>query len=376
MPVSVIPVRSDQELTAFVDLPHAVHSAHPLWIPPLKQQERALLRPGSHPFWESARRELFLALRDDAPVGRIAAIVDEKYNNYAKEPCGAFGFFECLEDSEAAVSLFTATRAWLKNEGMAFMRGPLNPSTNYTCGLLVHGFELPPTVMMPWNPPYYASLLEGLRLRKEQDLLAWLIERDRLVLPDRPITEAARLKAEGRFTYRCSGKTTLARDIHTMLDIYRQSWAENWGFSPLSEAESAQLVKELKQILNPEYFILFFHNNEPAGGVVALPDMNPLLKRLRGSIGITAPWHWWRALPEIRRGCRTILFGVKDAYRLMGLPLLLFGILLEEMRKNPRFQWVEGSWVLEDNSAINTLLEDFSGRITKRYRIYRQELVR
>jgi hypothetical protein len=374
MPVTIIPVRSGQELTMFVDLPFTVHKENPLWVAPLKSQERALLTPGKHPFWEFARRELFLALRDGRPVGRIAAIVDENYNSYACQSCGAFGFFECMDDGEAAAALIDNARAWLKSENMAFMRGPLNPSTNYACGLLVDGFDLAPAVMMPWNPPYYAVLLERLRLRKEQDLFAWLIERDRIKSPDWLAAEIARLKAENRFTCRSSGKATLTEDIRAMLDIYRESWAENWGFSPLSRAESAQLVNELKRILNPQYFILFFHDNEAVGGVVALPDMNPLLKRLNGKIGITAPWHWWRALPEIRSGCRTILFGIKDTYRLMGLPLLLFDLLLETMRKNPRFQWVEGSWVLEDNTSTNDLLEDFSGRITKRYRIYRQEI--
>ena len=105
MAVSIIPVRSDQDLTSFVDLPWVVHANQPLWVPPIKNQDRELLTPGAHPFWESARRELFLALRDGRPVGRIAAIVDEKYNAYAGEACGAFGFFECLNDAEAAHAL-------------------------------------------------------------------------------------------------------------------------------------------------------------------------------------------------------------------------------------------------------------------------------
>ena len=184
MAVSIIPVRSEQELTTFVDLPWTVYADQPLWVPPIKSQDRELLTPGAHPFWESARRELFLALRDGLPVGRIAAIVDEKYNAYAGEACGAFGFFECLDDPEAAHALLGEARSWLAVQGMSFMRGPLNPSANYTCGLLVDGFDLPPVIMMPWNPPYYAELLEGWHLRKEQDLFAYLIERDRLSPPD------------------------------------------------------------------------------------------------------------------------------------------------------------------------------------------------
>jgi len=373
MAVSIVPVRSAQDLERFLDVPHAVHATHPLWVPPLRSQDKDLLSPGRHPFWEHARRELFLAVRDGKDVGRIAALVDAKYNSYAGETCGAFGFFECLNDREAAHALLAAGRDWLAGQGMTFMRGPLNPSTNYTCGLLVDGFELPPVIMMPWNPPYYAELLETWHLRKEQDLFAYLIERTGLNLPDWLQQEVARLKNEARFTCRTSSRKTLAEDIRIMLDIYRRSWAQNWGFSPLSSGEAENHVRELKTILDPDFFVLFFHKGEPAAGMVALPDMNPLLRRLNGRLGLTAPWHWWRSRNEIRGGYRIMLFGILEEYRLMGLPLLLLDYMLETASRRPDFQWVEGSWVLEDNAAINDLIEDFSGRITKRYRIYRRE---
>ncbi|MDE7371681.1 MAG: hypothetical protein K2N07_08090, partial [Desulfovibrio sp.] len=273
------PVSTSEEFSAFIDLPWRILGHFPLWVPPLKSEDRALLTPGKHPFWETARRELFLAWRDGRPVGRIAAIVDEKYNAYAGQSCGAFGFFDCEDDPEAAHGLLAAARDWLAREGMTYLRGPLNPSTNYTCGLLVDGFDRPPAIMMPWNPPWYARLLESWHLRKEEDLFAYLIERKSLVLPDWLTEEVARLKAEGRFTARTSSKATMAADIRAMLEIYRESWADNWGFSPLSPGEAERHVKELKTILDPDFFLLFFHKGEPAAGMVALPDMNPLLKR-------------------------------------------------------------------------------------------------
>ncbi len=374
MSLTVIPARSKQEFDQFMDLPWSLYERGSLWTPGLKSQDRELLTPGEHPFWESARRELFLVLRDGRAIGRIAAIVDEKYNAYASEKCGAFGFFECANDPEAAHALLDAAYGWLAAQGMRFMRGPLNPSANYTCGLLVHGFDLAPTIMMPWNPPYYAELLETWHLRKEQDLFAYQIERSRLTPPEWLSEEVTRLKAEARFTCRTSSKATLAEDIRAMLELYKVSWAKNWGFSPLSDGEAEQHVKELKSVLDPEFFVLFFHNNQPAAGMVALPDMAPLLRRLNGKLGISALWHWWQSRAEIRGGYRIILFGIREEFRLMGLPLLLLDFMLEKARQHPHFQWVEGSWVLEDNTPVNDLLEDFSGQLTKRYRIYRREI--
>ena len=374
MSPDIVTVRDARDLERFLDVPFRLHAGHDLWIPPLRSQDRELLSADRHPFWQTARRELFLAVRDGRDVGRLAAIVDDKYNTYAGEACGAFGFFECENDPEAAHALLEAASQWLTEQGMSFMRGPLNPSANYTCGLLVDGFDQAPAIMMPWNPPWYAELLEGWFLRKEQDLFAYLIERDRLDTPDWLQQEVRCLKAEGRFTCRTSSRTTLTDDIRIMLDIYRQSWAHNWGFSPLSEAEAEQHVRELRTILDPEFFVLFFHQGIPAAGMVALPDMNPLLKRLGGKIGLSAPWHWWRSRAAIRSSYRIMLFGIMEEFRLMGLPLLLFDYMLEVAARRPEFRQVEGSWVLEDNVAVNDLIEDFSGRISKRYRIYRKEL--
>lgn len=370
----ILPVRDEAALNDFVALPWTIHDRHPLWVPPLRSQDRDLLTPGRHPFWNAARRELFLALRGNEIVGRIAAIVDDNHNAYAHERCGAFGFFECRNDRPAAHALFAAARDWLAAQGMTFMRGPINPSTNYTCGMLVDGFEYPPAIMMPWNPPYYAELAESWHLRKEQDLFAYLIEKERLELPQWLRDEVNRIKAEGRFSRRSSCRATLAEDIRIMLDLYRESWAQNWGFTPLSPAEADALVSELKTYLQPDFFVLFFHKGIPAAGMVALPDFNPLLKRLNGRIGLMAPWHFWKARKEMQGSYRIILFGIKPEFRLMGLPLLLLDYMLEQAAAHPDFRSVEGSWVLEDNTAIDDLIEDFSGRITKRYRLYRRDI--
>ena len=375
MSLEIVRVQTPAELTQFVNLPWKVYENSPLWVPNLKSDDRTLLTPGKHPFWETARRELFLALREGQPVGRIAAIVDDKYNDFAKEKCGAFGFFECLPAPEAAHSLLAAAYGWLKEQGMSFMRGPLNPSTNYTCGLLVDGFDEAPAIMMPWNPPSYASWLAGFSMRKEKDLFAYRIDKKTVRVSGSIQEELDRLKGQKNFTCRVSSKATLAEDAKIMLQIYRESWSKNFGFVPLSSKESEALVKELVTYLDPQYFVLFFHGSDPAGGMVAFPDYTPLLKRLNGSIGLAAPWHFLRTRKLSRRGYRIILFGIREEYRLLGLPLLVLDYMLEKAKSSPDFEWVEGSWVLEDNAAVDDLIEDFSGRITKRYRIYRKEIL-
>ncbi len=413
--LSVIPVGNAAELDSFVSLPWKIYAQSPHWVPPIKKEEKDLLTKGSHPYWEYAKRQLFLAVRtgNGVPqvVGRIAAVIDDNYNSYvhdraaqaevvmtgpdvsrdattsviadtslfsAQERCGAWGFFECENDRDTAHALFDAAAKWLKENGATFMRGPLNPSTNYTCGMLVNGFDLPASIMMPWNHAYYPELVESWHMRKEQDLFAYTFQKDNMNIPDWLRTQLDEqlkdMEERHGFTWRTSGKATLAQDIATMLDIYKESWADNWGFTPMPMAEAQRHIHSLKSVLDPNFFVLFFCKGEPAGGMLALPDMTAVLKRINGHVGITAPWHLWRAQADMKRHYRIMLFGIRPQYRLMGLPLLLLNFMFEQSKKSELLQSVEGSWSLEDNSAINDLLEDFSGELTKRYRIYRREL--
>ena len=160
-----------------------------------------------------------------------------------------------------------------------------------------------------------------------------------------------------------------------MLDIYSESWAKNFCFTPLSERESQALVKELVAYLDSRFFVLFFHEGEPAGGMVALPNFNPLLRRLNGRLGLLAPWHYFRTRRELKEGYRIMLFGIREKFRLLGLPLLLFDFMLTQARASRDFKWVEGSWVLEDNVAVDDLIEDFGGQLCKRYRLFRKDIV-
>lgn len=374
MAVNIIPVLSGIDFNRFINFPYRLYENYPLWVPPLKKDERELLDVTHHPFWKTAEARLFLALRDQQVVGRIAAIIDHKYNDYVGERCGAFGFFECLDDQEASLALFSSVYSWLKARGLDYLRGPVNPSTNYTCGLLIDGFSEAPALLMPYNPPYYARLLEAANFHKEEDLFAYRIFKTELQKSPQVAELMAKAIQPTHFSCRPADKTNMAKDVQTMLNLYRESWAQNWYFSPLSQGEEKALVRELISIVDPEFFVLFFQEDKPAAGMVALPDFTPLLKALKGHLSLKAPLAYWQTKRLFDHGYRIMLFGIKPEFRLLGLPALLFNYMLTQAQKKPNLEWVEGSWVLESNTAICDLIEDFSGVITKRYRIYRQEI--
>ncbi len=162
MPHAVIfQVTTESEMDEFIDLPWNVYANDTNWVPPLKKAVRKLLDPANHPFWKFSERVLFLARRGSQIVGRIAGILDNNFNSFHNENMGAWGFFECENDPSTAGALFETVEQWSRDKGLSFLRGPLNPSTNYEVGLLVEGFQYPPSIMMPYNPPYYVQLVES-----------------------------------------------------------------------------------------------------------------------------------------------------------------------------------------------------------------------
>jgi len=150
----------------FIDLPWSIYKDNPYWIPNLKSEYRKMLDVNIYPFWQHAKRKLFLAVKDGKNVGRIAAITDEMHNKVHEEKAGFFGYFECINDTEVSKALFDAAKAWLKEQGASYMRGPASPSSNDEYGFLLEGFNFDPAIMMPYNPKYYLKLSEDYGMKK------------------------------------------------------------------------------------------------------------------------------------------------------------------------------------------------------------------
>jgi len=370
--VELVRVANRDELERFIHLPWTLYPHDSLWVPPLKSELRRLLSPGRHPFWNTARRELFLAVRGGKPVGRIAAIIDDEYNKFHRELMGVWGFFECARDSEAAAALFSAAEKWVKSQGMTFLRGPLNPSTNYEIGMLLEGFHLPPVIMMPWNPPYYLDLVAENGFVKEKDLHSMLLTADTRA-STRVEKLADRIRRNNNVTIRPGVRSEFDRELAIIKEIYLDSWSNHWGFVPMSEGEFEEVGRQLRRLVDPELVLFVDYENEPAAMVVILPDLNPLLKRLNGKIGVTGIFKYLYYRRKLH-GLRAILFGIKQKYQRLGIPMLYFDHLNKLLRAQSQYTHLELGWNLEDNTNINQFEFDIGADIYKRYRIFRKEL--
>ena len=368
--LEIIAVEGGSALKDFIDLPWEIYAGYPKWVPPLKKDVRRMLDPRRHPFWEFSERSLFLARRGSKTVGRIAGIIDRHYNEFHGEKMGIWGFFECTDDREAAAALFSAVETWARQKGMTFIRGPLNLSPNYEVGLLIDGFDYQPAMGMTYNPPYYPRLVESCGFIKEKDLLAFLIKTP-YQFPEWIDQLAERLVHKKGVHIRPFRPKDQDSEFLLIKEIYNDSWSGNWGFVPISDNEMRDLQKNVMKFADPDLAFFIYYEQEPVAVCVVLPDINPLLKRLNGRIGLLGLLKLLMYRGEIR-GLRCLIFGVKEKYRQLGFPMLATHHLNKIVKKKEKYHYLEMGWCLEDNESINFLIEEAGGKPHKRYRLYRK----
>lgn len=366
--------RSARERKQFLDLPYKILRDEKHWIPPLKMAQKDILNLRRHPFYKTSDVELFLAKRNGQVVGRIMAIINRAHNEFHNERAGFFGFFDVENDEEAAIALFDAASDWARSRGATVFRGPVNPSTNYECGLLVEGFDKDPAVMMPYNPPYYAELIEKYGFKKAVDLFAYDIAAKYFVVSDKLVRVSERLKKKDNIRVRTVNMKDFNREVEIVRQVYNDAWSNNWGFVPVSEEEFAHLAKDLKQIVDPRVVMIAEQAIEgrseprPIGFFLSVPDINRALKHVNGRLLpfglIKLLWHS-RKIDFIR----IITMGVVREFQSMGAGAIF---LTEIYKRAPESGYPSGEmgWVLENNVMMNRAADLIGGRRSKTYRIY------
>ena len=371
--VSQVGSRTDRN--AFIRFPWGIYDNDPAWVPPLIIERKAFLNRRRHPFYRHGDAALFLARQKQEIVGRIMASDDPNYNAVHHSNVGCFGLFECIDDRKVAAALFEAAEGWLRRKGRQEIMGPIDYSTNYVCGLLIAGFQFPPTILTAHNPPYYAELIEGCGFEKRMDFYAWWFS-DATRAAARLRKLATRLGRRARFTIRQGNLKNLALESERLRQIYNDAWKGNWGFVPFTEAEFAHLTAEMKPLLRPDFTGIAEVNGQAVGFILALPDINVAFQKINGRLttfGI--PIGLIRLLYEKRRlrKARLIAMGVRPEFRQHGVAEMLVLRIIEEGMFKVGFKG-ELSMTLENNFMINRFLEAIGATRYKRYRIYRKQL--
>jgi len=364
-------VTNKTDLDKFIRLPWKIYKDNPHWVPPLIRDIKFKLNREKHPFFEFARIELFIAENGNEIVGRIAAVVNERHNEFHNEKLGFFGMFESIDDVETARLLFTTAEEWCRKEGMERILGPVNLSTNDECGFLLEGFDLDPAVMMPYTLEYYLKLTEECSYIKAKDLYAYY--KGEVGVVDRIAKLVERVKSKEDVVVRPLDMKNFERDVEIIKDVYNAAWELNWGFVPMTPAEMDLMAKELKPIAEPELVLFAEVKGEPVGLAITLPDLNFVLKKLNGKLG---PIQLLKFLYYKRKikGLRSIIFGLKKEYRLTGINVVLY-YETEVRGAKLGYESCEMSWNLEDNDMINRFDEAVGGKLYKKYRLYEKSLL-
>jgi GNAT superfamily N-acetyltransferase len=372
--INVVEVESSGQLRQFIEYPNRLYAGDPNYVTPLYVERQEFFDKKNNPFYRTARTQLFLAMRDNEVVGRIATCISYRHNDYQEEKTGFFGFFDTPDDEEISRRLLKVAMIELKKAGMDRMRGPMNFSTNHECGFLVEGFDSPPIVMMTYNSPYQPRLAEKFGLKKVMDLLAYKLststepsERIRRVVESR--------LARTRVKIRPIDMGAFARVVNLIREVYNQAWAKNWGFVPMDDDEFDHLAKNLKQILDPEIVCIAEHEGRAIGFSLALPDINQVLIRLDGRLFPTGLLKllWLTKVRKSIDQCRLITFGVIPEYRKLGIDMMLYWETMRRGREKG-YKWGELSWVLESNDLMRHGVEQMGAEVYKRYRIMEMPL--
>jgi GNAT superfamily N-acetyltransferase len=367
--IDVRAVSNKKEQRQFLNLPWKLHQNDPNWIPPLRTNQKEVVGFKKHPFYLDAEGQTFIAVRDGETVGRIMALIDHGHNRRYEEKRGMFGFFESVNDERVSSALFDASVQWLKNRNMTAIRGPLNPSMNNEIGLLVEGFNSPPTFMMTYNPEYYPELVEKYGFEKAHDAFAFYGHASMLDTLDPKIFDlAAQAAKKMNVSVRSINRKTFYQDVRTFVEIYNKSLPGQWGFVPLSNAEVDHMAAGLKHLIIPEMTSIAEVDGEPVGAVFGLLDYNPLIKEIDGRL---FPFGFLKLLYGRKRvkRVRIISANVLPQYQKWGLGIILLKRILPEAI-NFGMQEAEFSWVLESNKLSRGSLERAGAQRIKTYRIY------
>jgi hypothetical protein len=368
----LVPVKSKSELKAFIDFPHDLYAQDNNYVPELFIAQRDLLT--THPFHKHSSLQCFLLFDGEKITGRIAAIHNTAHNAFNGTNDGFYGFFDCINNQETANLLLDQAKSWLLEKGLSTIIGPVNFSTNESCGLLIEGFDSPPVVMMPYNAPYYADLLENWGLAKKVDLLAW--KWDGESYDDRSVKLMDRLEERllrNDIVIRKINMKNFKQEAESLREVYNNAWDKNMGFVPLNDEEYDYQAKDLKLILDPDFCFIAEQNGKVVGFGAAIPDINEILIKVkRGRLLPTGIFKLLFGKKNIK-GIRILLLGVVEGYRKMGIEACIYGSMIKSYRLKG-LKYAEAGWTLEHNDMVNNAIIAIKGVPYKRYRIYEKPI--
>ena len=374
----VTPVESKADLNAFIALPKRLYGGHKGYVAPLDLERREAFTPGKNPLFEHVEVRFFLARRAGKVVGRISAQIDRAHLERYNDSTGHFGCLAAEDDPAIFAALLAAAEGWLRDKGMKHVTGPFSLSVNEEVGLLVHGFDSRPVLLVPYDPPYAGPRVEACGYVKAKDVFSYDYD-----VQNAPETIGAKLLKrgglEGRVKVRTANMKMFDAEVRTLVGIFNDAWSDNWGFVPFTQAEIDHASKAFGPVIVPELAVFVDVDDESVAFIVALTNIYEAVAEFGGKLGpINLAKLLWRLKIAGVGSTRVPLMGVKKKYRnhpLLGAGLAM--IAIDTLRANGKRLGktsAELGWILEDNKATNNIIRSVGGVHYKTHRIYEKVL--
>ncbi|MBP3643891.1 MAG: hypothetical protein J6J22_04510 [Alistipes sp.] len=355
---------SDEKVWLHVDRP--IYKGNPMWVCPLDNDISRVFNPQVNKKFnngEAIRWTAFDSATGEA-VGRIAAFYENNASEDYEQPTGGCGFFESIDNQEVANLLFDACRDWLASKGMEAMDGPINfGSRDAWWGLLVDGYQYQPLYTNPYHLPYYKELFEnyGFQNYFNQNTYVWRAESG--VLSEIALEKARRVLSNPEYQIRDVSNTDLSQAAENLRTIYNKAWALFTGVKPMSEAEAQKLMQTLKPIIDPNLIYFAYHNNEPIGFFVMVPDLNRIIGKFNGRFGIIEKLRLMWEL-KVSKSCDRvfgIIFGITPEFQGKGIESAIMTYILENYIQTGRshYKSFEFAWIGDFNPVMNKMIERY-----------------
>jgi GNAT superfamily N-acetyltransferase len=380
--VTVRPITTKADKKAFVNLPFRLYAEDPAWVPPLKDESMGLITPGKNPFFEHAEAQLFLAERDGEVVGRISASIDHAWTPMPADKGGGadsgnWGYLDA-EDQEVARLLIAKAEDWLRDHGVKRSIGPISMSIWEEPGLLIEGYDHPPTIMMGHAKPEYRGWIEGAGYHPVKQLLCYDLD-IRNEFP--PIVQRIIKSGEKnpRIVVREVDKTKFDQEAAIILAILNDAWSDNWGFVPLTPPEIKDVGVKLKPIVFNDLIRIAELDGRPVAFMITLPDLNEAITPFKGNL---FPFNvfkllWWLRKPKVRT-MRVPLMGVVKELQSSRMASQLAFMMIEYIRRTSVANYgstrSEIGWILDDNQGMRSIAETINCEINKVYQVYEKAL--
>lgn len=373
MSANVIPVRSRRDMDRFIKFPFSLYSDDPLWVPPLISHERAQFDPDRNPAYRYCDSRFFLVRRDGRTVGRVAALVNRRYLEKTGRQCGRFGWFECIEDREAAGLLMDAAENWLADRGMTEVSGPMGFTDNDMTGFLVEGFEELPTIAGSYNPPWYNDFMTSRGYAKEVDYVEY-----RIKVPEEIPEKMQRLvklisqRSSVRVFSEKSTRVLSRKWGHQLFEVLNESYRDLYGTTTLDEREIDYYIKSYLGQVDPEFIKLAVDGDRMVGFIIAMPNLSRAFQKARGRL---FPFGFIHILREMKKS-RVLDFylaGIRPGYQGKGIDALM-GYEMGRSALSRGMEYAESNHELEDNKKIQALWKMYDKRLHRRSRVYNRRL--